>query len=362
MGEVVERLSVFARLPEVPTNSFGRDVIIEDLLGLVERSDSITLLGAGGIGKTVIALDLLHHPRILARFGHHRHFMRCHDLKNSLDGFLRRLSETIDARDRKDMAQLRSHLSLSPPLILVLDGVESILDPLAPEAAEIASAIEELNLCQNLCLLLTSRIDARITDFRRIEVPTLSANSAQDVFYSRYHLGKSVEVDNILEELDFHPLSIDLLASAARENGWGEAKLLEAWDSGKTNTLKAYCRQSLEDNIESTLATPTIQAQGMIALEILRALAALPGGVEERKLESTFAEISGIGDTIDALCELFLVYRQGGFFRMLSPFRLYFRASRQALLSDSGSDVASDAVSEDIRYTPQDIFGFGLLL
>ena len=360
MGEVIKQLSPFS-LPEAPTNFFGRDVIIKDLLGFAERSESITLLGAGGVGKTAITLTLLHHLRTLARFGRHRHFMRCHDLESSLDGFLSRLFEAIGAPHLEDTAQLQSHLSFSPPRILVLDGVESILDPLAPGAAEITSAIEELGRCENLCLLVTSKMDARITDSRRIEVPTLSSTGAQDVFYSRCRLRRSVEVDDIIEELDCHPLSLDLLASTAQENHWDEGMLLEAWDGQKTNILKAYGRQSLEDNIMSALATPTIQARRMIVFETLRALAALPGGVEESKLENTFAEISGIGNTIDALCEFSLVYRRDGFFKMLSPFRLYFLASGRALVSDSGSDAAHDTVSENIQYTPQDIFGFGLL-
>ena len=338
-------------LPRAPVNFFGRGVIVEDLLNFVERSQSIILLGAGGIGKTAIALTLLHHPRISAIFGHHRHFMRCHDLRGSLDEFVGSLSEAIGASDLKDMAQLLAHLSLSPPRILVLDGVEHILDPLAPGAAEVTSAIEGFDRCQNLRLLVTSKMDVRITDFRRIKVQTLSANGARDVFRSRCRLGRSAEVDNLLEELDFHPLSINLLASAVRENGWDEATLLEAWNGEKVNILKVHGSQSLEDNIKSTLATPTIQAHGVTALETLGALAGRPSGARERELESTFAGIAGIGDATDALCKFFLVYRQDGFFKMLSPFRLYFLASHPE------SDTVRGAVVGNIQYTHQDILG-----
>ena len=101
-------------LPQAPMIFFGCDMIIEDLLSLVERSVSIMLLGAGGIGKTAIALTLLHHTRITARFGSHRHFMRCDGLASSLDGFLERLSETIGTCHLTDMGQLLSHLSYSP--------------------------------------------------------------------------------------------------------------------------------------------------------------------------------------------------------------------------------------------------------
>ena len=323
---------------------FGCDMIIEDLLSLVERSVSIMLPGAGGIGKTAIALTLLHHTRITARFGSNRHFMRCDGLASSLDGFLERLSETIGARHLTDMGQLLSHLSYSPPWILMLDGVESILDPLASGAAEIASVIEELGRCQNACVLITSRLDVRIPGFRRVKVPTISADGAQDIFYDCCSLGRSTAVDKLLAELDFHPLSINLLASAVQKNGWDEQTLLWAWDNGRTNILKATGRQSLEDSIKLTLGTPTIQELGTTALETLEAIARFPGGVKESKLESTFTGIAGVGEATDELCKFSLVYRQDGFIKMLSPFQFYFLESSRTLVTRLESDTARNSI------------------
>ena len=327
-------------LPQPPTNFFGCDMIIEDLLSPVERSASIVLLGAGGIGKTDIALTLLHHTRIMARFGSHRHFVGCDGLANSLVDFLRRLSETIGAPHLTDMGQLLSHLSHSPPCILVLDGIESILDPLTSGAAEISTVIEGLGRCQNACVLATSRLGVRIPGFRRVKVPALSADGAQDIFYSCCLLERSVAVDNLLAELDFHPLSINLLASVVHENDWDEQTLLEAWGNGRTNILKATGRQSLEDSIRLTLGTPTIQALGTTALETLEAIAKLPSGVKESKLESMFTGIAGVGEATDELCKFSLTYRQDGFVKMLSPFRFYFLESGQTLVTRSESDTA----------------------
>jgi hypothetical protein len=284
-------------------------MIIEDLLSLVERSASTILHGAGGTGKSAIALTLLHHTRVTAKVGNNRYFMRCDDLANSPDDFLGRLSEAIGAPHLTDVGQLRSHLSLYSPCILVLDGVESILDPLVSAAAEIATAIEELGWCQNVCLLATSRMDVEIPGFRRTEVPTLSVDDAQGIFDSCCHLGRSVAVDKLLAELDFHPLSINLLASAVCENNWDEATLLEAWDEGKTNILQATGRQSLEDSIKSILSTPTIQILGTTALETLEAIAGFPDGVKEREI--MFTGIDGVGEATDELCKFSLVYRQG---------------------------------------------------
>ena len=320
-------------------HAFARDAIIGDLLGLVERFASPTLSGPGGIGKSTIALTLLHHDRTTARFGKHRHFMRCDDLVNSLGGFLGRLSDAFGMRHTTDVVRLRSRLALSPPCILVLDGVDSILDPLAPGAAEIATMIEEINRSQDVCLLTTSRMEVDIPGLHRIEVPTLSEGGARDTFHSLCHLERSSAIDKLLAELDFHPLSIDLLASAVGENDWDEPTLLEEWDGGKTSILKASGRQSLEDSIEAMFLTPTIQKLGATAREALEAIALYSGGVEENRLESRFPGIAGVGEAANVLCKFSLMYRQGGFVNMLSPFRFYFLESTQALVFRLGSDT-----------------------
>jgi len=314
-------------LPPAPANTFGRDTIIDDLLGFAERFASVTLSGAGGIGKTTIALTLLHHDQIAAKFDKHRHFICCDDIANSLDSFLGRLSNTIGAHKAVDIGQLRSHLAVSPPRILVLDGLDSIIDPLAPGSVEIATAIEEFGRFPNIFLVATNRMDVRIPDFRRIDVPTLSICAAKDTFYDLCCLERSIAVEELLTELDFHPLSIDLLAGVVRENGWDEPRLLKAWNDNKTSILKVSGRRSLEVNIRSTLLSPTIRELGITAQETLEAIALYPGGVKEAKLESTFPKVAAIGEAANALCKFSLMYRQDGVIKMLSPFRFYFLES-----------------------------------
>ena len=123
--------------------------------------------------------------------------------------------------------------------------IESLLDPLASGAAEIAEAIMEFGRRQNVCLFVTTGTDVETPDFRRVEVPTLSVDGVRDVFHNCFPLGRLAAIDKLLEELDFHPLSIDLLASAVRENDWDEAALLEAWGGGKIDVLRAAGRQDL---------------------------------------------------------------------------------------------------------------------
>jgi len=279
---------------------------------------------------------------------------------NSLDDFLGRLSDAIGVHHPTDTAQLLSHLALSPPRILVLDGVDYILDPLAPGAVEIATAIEEIGRCKNVCLIATSRMDIKIPDFRHIEVPTLPANDARNTFYGRCNLGRSAAVDKLLADLDFHPLSIELLARAVCENDWDEPALLEAWNGSGTSILNASGRQSLEDNIRSTLLAPTIREFGTATREALEAIAVFPSGVKESRLEIIFPGITEVGDAVNALCMFSLLYRQGGYVKMLSPFRFYFLESRQPLAHHPESGTMHDSTVEETRHIPHLVLTSGL--
>ena len=98
----------------------------------------------------------------------------------------------------------------------------------------------------------------------------------------------------------------------------------------------------------------------MAALETLRALATQPNGVKESKLEIMFAEIPKIGEATDALCKFFLVYRQDGVVKMLSPFRFYFRGPTQNLVFHSESSTARNPAVEDIQCARPDATDSGL--
>jgi len=309
---------------------------------LTDQLASVALFGSIGIGKTSVALTLLHHNQTQTKFGTNRHFVRCDDLANSLGGFLECLCDSIRANRTTDVAQLRSHLESSPPLMLLLDGADVILDPLAPEAKDISAAIEEFGSCENVCLVTTSRMHPDIHGFHRVEIPTLSEDGARDTFYSLCDLERSPAVDDLIAGLDFHPLSINLLASFVRENDWDESMLLRVWDDDQTSFLKTSYYRRFEDAVESLLCSPTVKGLGTVARDVLETIVASPGGVKESTLDSTFSEISGIGGIVAVFCKLSLLYHEDGFVKVPSPFRFYFMKSIQTAVYATGSNTAHD--------------------
>ncbi|KZT51028.1 hypothetical protein CALCODRAFT_153900 [Calocera cornea HHB12733] len=325
-----------------PRICVGRDEVIESIVKtLVDGSSArIALLGTGGIGKTTIALKVLHDPDVVEHFGNNRVFFSCEG-DTTVDGVLTSARNALKVGRRVDLrAAVKERLaSLKGPAVLVIDNCESVWDTGADEGVE--ELLVDFATMQNLSLILTIRgastppsiewspdsifrIEAlELEDSRRLfkqisGKPEPSPGNGQEK--------KKIEeaIDELLREMDGIPRPITILASLAQSTN--PVDLLAHYRHDGTVMLKKGRRERDSSFDKSTLLSieSLSMRQHPHALEALRLIALLPEGADRSQLEEMFPTMNRRQEAAEAtriLLHLALADDRSGYVKVLAPIR-----------------------------------------
>ncbi|KAG0695412.1 hypothetical protein DFH29DRAFT_270033 [Suillus ampliporus] len=327
--------------PSRPSMFYGRDDLVAVLTNLVVNDEHIALIGPGGMGKSSLAKAILNEPLVMKKFTDRRFFVTYDGLdpsKITFEAFMTCFAAAlgIELAGADPKRQISSFLRSASALV-VLDNAETFEEADASSALnDIPPAIADIADIPGVILILTSRSRRNAPNVLWImkDIPPLDSSSAREAFFRIYcpashSNAEEEEITNLLKELDFHPLSINLLANAAQQNDWSPAMLLETWKDQHSAVLDhgKGKLQSLSVTMQLSLNSPTVQKLGEDVRRILAVIAFLPQGLNGKLASGLLPSLPQVGTICNVLCMQSLVYRQDNFIKMLSPIRHFVRDS-----------------------------------
>ncbi|KAJ7147373.1 P-loop containing nucleoside triphosphate hydrolase protein, partial [Mycena filopes] len=327
-----------ALLPASPKIFHGRDFELQDIIGTVLGDHArVAILGPGGMGKTTLAMAVLHDPAVVAKYDQ-RHFIPCDSASNGAD-LVSLVASYLGLEPSKLLSRaIVGHLTASGPtlILLLLDNFETPWEPLESraEAEEFISLLTDI---PTLALLITMRGAERPgkVKWSRPFLPVLkplSKASAYQVFADIANapgLEDQPVLDELLDLSGGLPLAVSLLASVASFEGYLDT--LKRWNLEKTSLLSVGHDKhlNLEKSIMLSLGSPRLSSSPHTK-ELLSLLCLLPSGITEKELISSQVPIihDQIAQSRTTLLRTTLVYIDvHGRLRALNPIREYIRAT-----------------------------------
>ncbi|KAJ6506094.1 P-loop containing nucleoside triphosphate hydrolase protein, partial [Mycena vulgaris] len=320
-------------LPSEPKIFHGRESELSDILKLfMQETPRVSILGAGGMGKTSLAKAVLHHPTVTEKCGQHRFFVAC-DSTSSKDELVILIGSHLGVKPQKNLVKvILHHFATNPPCLLILDNLETLWEPMDIRR-DIEGFLSLLTDIQHLTLIITMRGTERPASVRwtRPFLPALkplAQNAARQTFIDiADDCHDSDDIDKVLLLTDNMPLAIDLMAHLVESEGC--PNVLARWEEEKTSVISdGYDRRSnLDLSISMSLSSPRIKSVSQ-SQDLLSLLSMLPDGLSDIELVQSKLPIKDILSCKSALLSTSLAYSDDQRrFKVLVPVREYMARS-----------------------------------
>ncbi|KAJ6528615.1 hypothetical protein DFH09DRAFT_1413374 [Mycena vulgaris] len=320
-------------LPASPKIFYGRDGEVHELINVLLGPDPgrTAILGPGGIGKSSLALAVLHHEDLVLRFGSRRYFISLESSTSAADMFTTIAAFfDIDASAKVSRAIVRYLSDLAAPCVLVLDNLEDCWENLSSRA-EVEDFLSLISEIPHLQLMVTMRGAERPGQVKWTGPFLLPLNRLNDMAARQTFLDIVDQIDDdeltaLLALTDNLPLAITLMANVASFEG--AESLLNRWADETTSLLSEGFNQesNLDKSITISLSSARMlsnpQARGLLSFMSL-----LPDGLSEDALMQMKLPFSPhVARSKSTLLRCSLIYSAAdGRLRTLAPIREYVR-------------------------------------
>jgi predicted ATPase/DNA-binding SARP family transcriptional activator len=325
-GSRSERPMRLAPLPPRPDAALGRDQAVTEILDAMARNRLVTVVGAGGVGKTFLAGHVAHH---FAETGADVAWV---ELASIGDG--RSIGPAIALACGVGPSSEASHWDTfmeaiaSRRAVIVVDNAEHLREELAPLVAEL------LRRAPDARILVTSRSPLHLFEESVYRLSSLREDPARDLLAHRLRLAGAPlispdELSEVSRLLDGIPLAIELCAA--------QLAFIPASDlSAKIRSLLVLDAQGNNRSPRHT----TMRAAISVGVEPLSdwqrrglsRLAIFVGGFDLAAAET----VGGLTPIqLRGLVERSLVEFDGRRYRLLEPMRLYFAERNESEGTDS---------------------------
>ncbi|MFI9559072.1 ATP-binding protein [Nonomuraea endophytica] len=304
------------RLPLRLTSFVGREHELKQILGLMDTSRLITIVGPGGAGKSRLADEVvIRHP--VHRSG--RLWFVSLAAADTPEGLVDAVLRSLGVRQAEPATPLEqvAELIQDDPAVLVLDNCERLVEDVAQLAHELLERLPYLNI------LITSRQSLAVVGEAVYQLGPLEEPEAVRLFLDRaagvrpgVALDEAV-VAGVCRRLDGLPLALEL--AAARLRTMSMTQIARRLDD-RFRLLTSGNRTALPH--QRTLHAVVEWSWDLLSDEermLARRFAVFTGGAGEAAVEA----VCGSVYVLDSLVEKSFVEATGGRYRMLETIRVY---------------------------------------
>ncbi|KAI0040348.1 hypothetical protein FA95DRAFT_1527690, partial [Auriscalpium vulgare] len=310
------------KIPAYSPAFCGRDSHMMTVLDLLNDANELpvrtVILGAGGIGKTTLALAILHHPAVVHKFHERIYFISCEGCL-SASMLINDIAKVLGIQNDLDYSlkeeEILSYLESSPNL-LCLDNFETLWNADLQVKHTVTVLLQKFSSVFSVSLLITMRgleYPEGIAWSKPLLSPlqALSFDTAQKVFQQISNKWDEW-AERLVQAVEGLPLALTIIAHLAQSQ---ECKFLwQQWEETNIRIIergKGHRLTSLETSIELSIEGYHLRSHST-ALVILSLLGMLPGGLVPERLncfQYLFSDIQSTKKSVNALLKSGLVYQ-----------------------------------------------------